>query len=104
MIGEVGSISVVVLGALGNAVVWACVKVFDMGRTSFDCYAFSIMEVRRECCDIFLLKGVFLVYDAKDSLFSDPREQVAIKKESQEPPQPSNILNPDLLRECYTPN
>lgn len=46
MIGEVGSISVVVLGALGNAVVWACVKVFDMGRTSFDCHAFSIMEVR----------------------------------------------------------
>jgi len=42
------------------------------------------------------------VYDAKDSLFSDPREQVAIKKESQEPPQPSNILNPDLLKVLHS--
>lgn len=42
------------------------------------------------------------MYDAKDSLFSDPKEQVAIKKESQEPPQPSNILNPDLLKVLHS--
>lgn len=42
------------------------------------------------------------MHDAKDSLFSDPKEQVAIKKESQEPPQPSNILNPDLLKVLHS--